>query len=140
MSDKLKNAIFAGVAVLAFGVIVIGLAQSDTSVPTEAERVDALASAIKCPFCNGESLQESQSTVAAEYRVLIAQRVAEGATDDEVIAEFAANFGDSYILDTSTSSWSIVLWIVPVLAVTLGVSVVLWMYTSARRRRPKVTL
>ena len=140
MSDKLKNAIFAGIAVLAFGVIVIGLAGSDTSVPTEAERVDALASAIKCPFCNGESLKESQSTVAAEYRVLIAQRVAEGATDDEVIAEFAANFGDSYILDTSTSSWSIVLWIVPVLAVTLGVSVVLWMYMSARRRRQKVTL
>ncbi|MCL1593886.1 MAG: cytochrome c-type biogenesis protein CcmH [Actinomycetia bacterium] len=138
MSDKLKNAIFAGVAVLAFGVIVIGLVRSDTSAPTEAERVDALASAIKCPFCNGESLKESQSTVATEYRVLIAQRVAEGATDDEVIAEFAANFGDSYILDTSTSSWSIVLWIVPVLAVTLGVSVVLWMYTSARRRRQKV--
>ncbi len=140
MSDKLKNAIFAGLAVFAFGVIVVGLVQSDTSAPTEAERVDALASAIKCPFCNGESLKESQSTVAAEYRVLIAQRVAEGATDDEVIAEFAANFGDSYILDTSTSSWSIVLWIVPVLAVTLGVSVVLWMYTSARRRREKVTL
>ena len=134
MTDRTKNLIFGAIGAVALVVIVAGLASGDSTPPTEADRVDALASAIKCPFCNGESLKESQSSVAAEYRALIAQRVADGATDDEVIDEFAAKFGDSYILDTSTTSWSIALWIVPILAISIGAGVVTWMYRSARRR------
>jgi len=134
MTDRTKNLIFGAIAVAALVVIGAGLVSGDDSPPTEAERVDALAASIKCPFCNGESLYESQSTVASEYRALIAQRVADGATDDEVIEEFAANFGDSYILDTSTSSWSVALWIVPALAIAAGIGVITWLYRSARTR------
>ncbi len=134
MTDRTKNAIFGAIGVLALVVIVAGLLPGDSTPPTDAERVDILAASIKCPFCNGESLKESQSSVAAEYRALIAQRVADGATDDEVIDEFAAKFGDSYILDTSTTSWSIALWIVPILAIAVGAGVVTWMYRSTRRR------
>jgi cytochrome c-type biogenesis protein CcmH len=134
MSDKTKNIIFAVVAVVALAVIVIGLGRGDASPPTDEERVEALASSIKCPFCNGESLAESQASVGGEYRVIIAQRVADGATDDEVIAEFAANFGDSYILDNSTNRWGPVLWIVPILAIAGGAAVVTWMYRSGKQR------
>lgn len=134
MTDLTKNLIFGAIAAVALVVIGVGLVSGDDSPPTEAERVDALAASIKCPFCNGESLYESQSTVASEYRALIAQRVADGATDDEVIAEFAANFGDSYILDTSTTSWSVALWIVPALAIAAGIGVITWLYRSARTR------
>ena len=134
MSDTAKNLIFGAIGALALIVIFVGLAQGGSTIPTDAERVDTLASAIKCPFCNGESLAESQSSVAAEYRVIIAQRVADGATDDEVINEFATNFGDSYILDTSTSRWSLVLWLVPILAIAAGLAVVAWMYRSGKRR------
>jgi cytochrome c-type biogenesis protein CcmH len=134
MSDKGKNLVFGVIGALALVVIVVGLAQGDSTAPTDAERVDTLAASIRCPFCNGESLAESQSSVAGEYRVIIAQRVGDGATDDDVIDEFAANFGDSYILDTSTSRWSLALWLVPVLAIVAGASVVAWMYRSGRQR------
>jgi cytochrome c-type biogenesis protein CcmH len=134
MSDRAKNMIFGAVAALALVIIVVGLAGGGSTPPTDAERVQTLASAIKCPFCNGESLAESQSSVAAEYRVIIAQRVADGATDDEVIEEFAENFGDSYILDTSTSRWSFALWIIPALAIAAGAAVVTWMYRSGKQR------
>ncbi len=139
MTDKAKNIMFGAIGVVALVVIVAGLGQTDSTPPTDAERVDVIAATIKCPFCNGESLKESQSTVAAEYRAIIAQRVADGATNDEIIDEFAANFGDSYILDTSTTGWSLALWVVPVLAITVGVSVVTWMY-RAGRQRTKATL
>lgn len=134
MTDKVKNIIFGAIGVVALVVIVAGLGQTDPTPPTDAERVDVIASTIKCPFCNGESLKESQSTVAAEYRAIIAQRVADGATNDEIIDEFAANFGDSYILDTSTTGWSLALWVIPVLAIAVGVSVVTWMYRAGRQR------
>jgi cytochrome c-type biogenesis protein CcmH len=134
MTDRTKNVIFGVVVVVALSVIVAGLATGDSAPPTDAERVDTVAAAIKCPFCNGESLKESQSSVAAEYRAIIAQRVASGMTDEEIIDEFAERFGDSYILDTSTTGWSTALWIVPVLAVSVGAGVVAWMYKAGRNR------
>ena len=134
MSERVQNLVYGVMAVLALAVIVVGLVQGDAAAPTDAERVQSLAASIKCPFCNGESLAESQSSVAAEYREIIAQRVADGVSDDAVIAEFAAKFGDSYILDTSTSRWSFALWLVPALAVVGGAAVVGWMYRAGRRR------
>jgi cytochrome c-type biogenesis protein CcmH/NrfF len=62
---------------------------------------------------------------------LIAEQVKEGMTDEEIIDEFAANFGDSFILDTSTSPWSIALWVVPLTALLLGVGAVLMMKREA---------
>ncbi len=134
MSDRTKNFTFVAVALIALSVIVVGLNQGNTSQRTDEDRVDALAATIKCPFCNGESLKDSQSSIASEYRALIKQRVEAGATDDEIIAEFAANFGDSFILDTSTTKWSTALWIVPLLAITVGGGVLAWLWRSSRSR------
>ena len=135
----MKNVAFAVIAIVAISVIGVGLGRGDTTPPTDAERVDALAARIKCPFCNGESLYDSQSTIANEYRTLIRERVEAGATDDEIIAEFVANFGDSYILDTSTTGWSLGLWIVPVLGFIVGGVVIAWLSVSSRSRS-RVTL
>jgi len=134
MSDRVKNIAFGIFAVFAIGVIVVGLKPAYSTVPTNAQRVDALAATIKCPFCSGESLKDSQSSIAAEYRVLISDRVEAGATDEEIIAEFAANFGDSFILDTSTSRWSVALWIVPLLAIAVGAGVIALLWRSSKAR------
>ncbi len=134
MSDRAKNIAFAAFAIFAIGVIVVGLKPGYSTPPTNEERVDALAATIKCPFCSGESLLDSQSSIAAEYRVLIKERVDAGATDDEIIDEFAANFGESFILDTSTSKWSVALWIVPLLAIVVGAGAVVLLWRSSKAR------
>ncbi|MGI9642750.1 MAG: cytochrome c-type biogenesis protein [Acidimicrobiia bacterium] len=134
MSERTTNMVVLGAALVALVVIVVGLASADTAEPTAEDRVAALSEAIKCPFCSGESLAESPSGVAAEYRALIAERVAAGYTDEEIRQEFADNFGESYILDTSASSWSLALWVVPVLALIAGGGVIYWMRKSAKDR------
>ena len=82
MSERTTNMVVLGAALVALVVIVVGLASGDTAEPTAEDRVAALSEAIKCPFCSGESLAESPSGVAAEYRALIAERVAAGYTDE----------------------------------------------------------
>lgn len=134
MSDRAKNMIAVAVSVAALGFIVFGFSSAAPTEPTAEDRVETLSAAIKCPFCGGESLAASQAGVAADYRALIAERVEAGATDEEIIEEFAANFGDSFILDTSTSAWSIALWLVPVLALFAGVGAIYMMKRSASGR------
>lgn len=121
VTEPMKTILPIALSAIALGIIVVGLAGPSGSEPTVEERVSTLASSIRCPFCNGESLADSASGVAADYRALIEQRVREGATNEAIIAEFAASFGDSIILDTSTSGWSFLLWALPVAALIGGI-------------------
>jgi cytochrome c-type biogenesis protein CcmH len=134
MSEKMRNIIAIAVSALALVVIVLGFSSEPAAEASADDRIESLSAAIRCPFCNGESLADSQAGVAADYRALIAERVAAGATDEEIMDEFAANFGDSFILDTSTSAWSIALWVVPVLALVVGAGVVVFMKRAASQR------
>ncbi len=134
MSDRLKSTLAIAIGAFALVVMVVGLASTGSSDPTSEDRVAALSVSIKCPFCNGESLADSASGVAADYRALIAVRVAEGATDDEILDEFAANFGDSFILDTSTSGWSVVLWLAPVAMLAVGIIAIVALRRSTVKR------
>jgi cytochrome c-type biogenesis protein CcmH len=134
MSDRLRTIIALAVSVAALAVIGIGLVGGPAPAPTPDERVAALAASIKCPFCDGESLADSGSGVAADYRALIAERVASGATDAEIRQEFADNFGASIVLDTSSTPWAIALWAVPALVLIAGLVAVATMRNAARRQ------
>ena len=134
MSDRLKSILPIAVGAVALVVMAVGLLSTPSSQPTAEDRVAALSDSIKCPFCNGESLADSASSVAADYRELISLRVAAGATDEEIIDEFADNFGDSFILDTSTSGWSVVLWLAPVVMFGIGVVAIVALRRSTRQR------
>ena len=132
MSEKVRSAVAVGVSAVAFAFILLGLSSGPSAEASPEDRIESLSASIRCPFCNGESLADSQANVAADYRSLIAEQVEAGMTDEEIVNEFAANFGDSFILDTSTSPWSIVLWVVPVAVLLVGGTVVLMM----KRRTP----
>ena len=131
MSDRSKSILAVTVSVAAFVVIAIGLVSAPTAEPSGEERVAALAASIRCPFCNGESLAESSSSVAADYRLLIAERVAAGSTDDEIRREFADNFGEAFILDTPTDGRSVALWVAPIAVLVVGGVVIVSMRRAA---------
>jgi cytochrome c-type biogenesis protein CcmH len=131
MSEKVRSAVAVGVSAVAFAFILLGLSSGPSAEASPEDRIESLSASIRCPFCNGESLADSQANVAADYRSLIAEQVEAGMTDEEIIDEFAANFGDSFILDTSTSPWSIALWVIPVTALLIGTLVVVMMKRKA---------
>lgn len=133
MSERTKSIAAITLAVAAIVVVIVGLAGSPAEAPTDEARVEALAASIKCPFCNGESLAESPSAVAGDYRELIAERVAAGYSDDEIRQEFADNFGEAFILDAPTDGWGIALWLAPITILVIGVVVIASMRRGVRR-------
>jgi cytochrome c-type biogenesis protein CcmH len=132
VSDRIKTSIAIAISLAALVVIVVGLGSRPSVEPSAQDRIAALSASIKCPFCNGESLADSGSGVAADYRSLIAERVAAGYSDAEIRQEFADNFGDSFILDTSTTRWSILLWIAPIVVLVAGAGVIVAMRRAAK--------
>jgi cytochrome c-type biogenesis protein CcmH/NrfF len=57
-------------------------------------------------------------------RDLVAQRVREGRTNADIEAEFRAGYGDWIFLSPPVSSWSGLVWLVPIVALAAGVVLV----------------
>jgi cytochrome c-type biogenesis protein CcmH len=98
---------------------------------TAEERVDRITSELRCVTCQGLSVKDSLAPSARQMRDIVAQRVAEGRTDDEIRSEFHASYGDWVFLSPSASSWSGLIWLVPLIALAAGLGVALARIRSA---------
>src|SRR5687767_15514740 len=98
---------------------------------TAAERVDRITSELRCVTCQGLSVKDSLAPSARQMRDIVAQRVAEGKTDDEIRAEFRASYGDWVFLSPSATSLTGLIWLVPLVALLVGLGVALTRIRSA---------
>ncbi|HEV8671947.1 MAG TPA: cytochrome c-type biogenesis protein CcmH [Candidatus Limnocylindria bacterium] len=92
---------------------------------TAAERVDRITSELRCVTCQGLSVRDSPAASARQMRDLVVQRVAEGRTDDQIRDEFRASYGDWVLLSPPASSWTGLIWLVPLAALGAGLAVAL---------------
>lgn len=90
---------------------------------TPAERVDRITSELRCVTCQGLSVRDSLAPSARQMRDIVAQRVAEGRTDDEIRDEFRASYGDWVFLSPSATSWTGLIWLVPLVALAAGLAI-----------------
>jgi len=97
---------------------------------TADERIDQITTELRCPVCQGLSVRDSTSETARQMRDIVAQRVREGKSSAEIEAEFRAAYGDWIFLSPPVSSWSGLVWLVPIAAVGAGLLLV-----SGRLRR-----
>jgi cytochrome c-type biogenesis protein CcmH len=112
--------------VVALIATALALAWSARPQPlTAAQRVDRIAAELRCPVCQGLSVQDSPSETARTMKDLVAQRVAEGRTDDEIRAEFRRSYGDWILLSPPLLSLSGLVWLAPLAAVAAGMVIAL---------------
>lgn len=126
--------------IIVAAVLAVGLAIAWTARPqplTAAERVDRISAELRCPVCQGLSVQDSPSETARSMRALVAQRVAEGRTDDEIRAEFVRSYGDWILLSPPLLSFSGLVWLAPLAAIVLGAALA-WSRARAPATVPAV--
>jgi len=131
MTDALKRLIRIVLAAVALAIIVAGLWPTSSAPPTAEERTVAVASQIRCPFCNGESIAEATSQVARDLEVVIAGQVDSGMTDDEIYSYFSDRYGEAILMAPPLRGWGWGLWALPLLALGIG-GAVIWRTTHAR--------
>lgn len=100
--------------------------------PTERDRVFALGARIKCPVCQGESIQESPSETAMAMMDVVAEKVDAGETDEQILEYFTVRYGDGIRLDPRFEFRTMLLWLLPA-AAFIGGGFMIW----GRRRRPE---
>lgn len=131
MKRDLRSLIGWGVTALLAVIVVAGMIIGDAR---PEDRVAALGSQIKCPVCQGEAIADSPSETAEAMMQVVEEKVAAGESDQQILAYFESRFGEGILLDPPFAGKTLLVWILPFVAVVAGV----WMILT-RRRSPATT-
>ena len=100
-----------------------------TSSQAEAEadlesRTTAVASTLRCPVCQGESIQDSPAELAKQMRAVVKERLRAGETPEQVQAYFMSKYGEWILLEPRKTGLNILLYALPVMLVLGGLVIV----------------
>ncbi|GAA3777388.1 hypothetical protein GCM10022225_76570 [Plantactinospora mayteni] len=120
-----------GLAILLLGA-VLGIWRS-ASPTGDGDPAHRLAAELRCPACQGESVADSRSPIAAAMREAISTRLGRGESPDEVRTYLVQRYGVEVLTMPPARRWGLLLWAVPVLALGAGLLPVLRAGYRSRR-------
>jgi cytochrome c-type biogenesis protein CcmH len=120
-------------AVLAVWIVTFAVSARPRSVD---QRTHDIASQLRCPVCNGESVADSSTPIAQQMRSVIRQDVQAGQSDDQIIASFRASYGDSILLRPPFDGFTAIIWFVPIVALLAGIAIITLAAREWRRAQP----
>jgi cytochrome c-type biogenesis protein CcmH len=88
------------------------------------DSVRSVSSQLRCPVCQGESIQESPAELAKEMRNVVREQLAAGRSSDEVKAYFVSKYGEWILLKPEAHGANLAVYLLP-LALLLGGAVLI---------------
>ena len=115
-----------------FVLLVVALVAPLLSAGAQRPRTDAeldsltrsVASQLRCPVCQGESILDSPASLAQEMRTLVRTQLAQGKSPDDVKAYFVSKYGEWILLAPPASGFTLLVYALPLAALLLGAAVV----------------
>lgn len=100
---------------------------------TENDRVNAIASEVRCPTCQNLSASESDAAAAQAVRDEIRTRLRAGEEEPQILAFLASRYGDDILLRPDSGGVAGLVWVLPVAAVLLAMGGLAWTMRRSRR-------
>jgi cytochrome c-type biogenesis protein CcmH len=82
--------------------------------PAEAQAIDGM---IMCPVCPAETIDQAQVPIARQMRALVREKLALGATRQEILDFFAERYGQGILAAPPKTGLNLVAWILPLAGV-----------------------
>jgi cytochrome c-type biogenesis protein CcmH len=114
-------------ALVLVGALAVG-SRAESGPPTEDQRVQRIASVIRCPTCRGLSAAQSDAPSAEAIRDEVRRRVQEGETDAQIKGYLISRYGEDILLQPRSK----LVWALPVVG---GAAAVGGLALLLRRRR-----
>ena len=104
------------------------------------QRVHDVASQLKCPVCQGESVADSPSTISQQMRAVIRQQLQQGQSEQQIIQYFVSRYGNNILWSPPRQGFTMLAWIIPVAILLCGALLLIlvmrgWL-AGARANRP----
>jgi cytochrome c-type biogenesis protein CcmH len=90
------------------------------SDPAMEARARAMQRQLRCLVCQGESIDESHSPLAADLRRLVREQMAAGKSDSQIEDFLVARYGDFILMKPPLQPDTWLLWLAPFLVLGAG--------------------
>jgi cytochrome c-type biogenesis protein CcmH len=102
------------------------------SDPALESRARGLSANLRCLVCQNQSIDDSDAPLARDLRLLVRERLVAGDSDAEVTRFLVARYGEFVLLRPPFGWHTLMLWLTPVLLLTLAVGGIGWRFARAR--------
>lgn len=109
------------------------------ATPADAElerRTSEVASGLRCPVCQGVSVEDSPTELARQMRAVVREQLAAGRSPDQVRGYFVDKYGEWILLAPQASGFNLLIYVLPWLAVLAGILVIVVMVRRWTRPLP----
>ncbi len=101
------------------------------------ERTKAVSAQLRCPVCQGLSIQDSPSELAREMKSLVREQLRSGKSPDEIKAYYVSKYGNWILLEPPASGISLLVYVLPALALVGGALFIVfitrrWLHNPAK--------
>jgi cytochrome c-type biogenesis protein CcmH len=99
--------------------------------PALEARARDISRDIRCPVCQGETIDDSNAPIARDLRIIIRERLVAGDSDAAVVAYIVARYGEGVLFNPPAKGVNLFLWLAGPALLIAGVGVAV----AAGRRR-----
>ncbi|WP_284162933.1 cytochrome c-type biogenesis protein [Frigidibacter sp. SD6-1] len=81
--------------------------------PALEARARALSEGLRCPVCQGETIDESNAPIARDMRLVLRERLVAGDSDEAAVAYLTDRYGEFILFRPRATGANLVLWLAP---------------------------
>ncbi|MGM0982945.1 MAG: cytochrome c-type biogenesis protein [Pseudomonadota bacterium] len=101
--------------------------------PVTEQRYRDLTATLRCPKCENQAIDDSESPIAGDMRERVYLQLQDGRSDKEILDFMVSRFGDYVLYNPRLEGRTLLLWGLPAGLVLLGALVVVLMVRARRR-------
>ena len=103
--------------------------------PALEARARAITITLRCPVCQGESIDDSNAPISRDLRLAVRERLVAGDDDQQVIDYIVARYGEFVLFDPPVKGVNLILWLAGPAMVLAGAAVA---FATLRRSKAEV--
>ena len=103
--------------------------------PALEARAREISRQLRCPVCQGESIDDSNAPISRDLRLAVRERLVAGDSDDQVIDYVVSRFGEFVLFNPRASGSGLILWLAGPAMLLAGGGIAF----AATRRRARET-
>ena len=97
-------------------------------------RIREISQNVRCLVCQNQSIDESNSELAKDLKILIKEKLILGDSDEEIYGFLKERYGDYILLKPPLNLNTVILWFLPFIVLMFGSILILKIIKSNKRK------
>ena len=99
--------------------------------PALEARARAISATLRCPVCQGETIDDSNAPISRDLRLAVRERLVAGDSDEQVIDYIVDRYGEFVLFEPRATGSGLILWLAGPAMLLAGLGVA---YATTRKR------